>query len=169
MQEHSRCRPLGGKYQVELWLPLAASLPAEKKVAATFGRAGAEQAPNNAQLSTPAISGDIEEKISQSLSTFDGLARTPVPDWNPLEPKFFDATGTPWIEHRRVKGTIYPATGIIVMANQGAKQLADPNPTINGEMSCQICCYVFFSDSYQRSGKDQSPTTRAPCSEHFQE
>lgn len=64
------------------------------------------------------------------------LLGTPVPDWNPLEPrwrKFFDVNETPWIEDHRVKGRpIYPATGMIVMAIEGAKQLADPNRTIEG-------------------------------------
>ena len=36
MQEYSRYRPLGVKYSVELWLPLAASFPAEMKGSGDF-------------------------------------------------------------------------------------------------------------------------------------
>ena len=64
------------------------------------------------------------------------LLGTPVPDWNHLEPrwrKFFDVLETPWIEDHKVNGTpIYPATGMVVMAIEGAKQLADPSKVITG-------------------------------------
>ena len=64
------------------------------------------------------------------------LLGTPVSDWNPLEPrwrKFFNTSEMPWIEDHKVNGKpIYPATGMVVMAIEGAKQLADPNRAIEG-------------------------------------
>ncbi|KAL9059556.1 MAG: hypothetical protein Q9206_001431, partial [Seirophora lacunosa] len=64
------------------------------------------------------------------------LLGTPAPDWNNLEPrwrKFFDTTEAPWIEDHKVNGQpIYPATGMVVMAIEGAKQLAEPGRLIDG-------------------------------------
>ena len=64
------------------------------------------------------------------------LLGTPVSDWNPLEPrwrKFFNTTETPWIKDHKVNNkSIYPATGMVVMAIEGAKQLADPTRAITG-------------------------------------
>ena len=64
------------------------------------------------------------------------LLGTPVSDWNPLEPrwrKFFDATESPWIKDHKVNSrSIYPATGMVVMAIEGAKQLVDPTRAITG-------------------------------------
>ena len=64
------------------------------------------------------------------------LLGTAVPDWNPLEPrwrKFFDIGETPWVDDHQVNGRpIYPATGMIVMAIEGAKQVAEPGRTISG-------------------------------------
>ena len=55
------------------------------------------------------------------------LLGTPVVDWNPLEPrwrKLFDTTESPWIkDHKKKSRSIYPATGTVVMAVEGAKQL----------------------------------------------
>ena len=64
------------------------------------------------------------------------LLGTPVAEWNPLEPrwrKIFDSSETPWIEEHKVNGkSIYPATGMVIMAVEGAKQLADPDRPIHG-------------------------------------
>ena len=64
------------------------------------------------------------------------LLGTPVAEWNPLEPrwrKIFDSSETPWIEEHKVNGkSIYPATGMVIMAIEGAKQLADPDRTTHG-------------------------------------
>ena len=58
------------------------------------------------------------------------LLGTPVAEWNPLEPKWrkiFDSSETPWVEEHKVNGkSIYPATGMVAMAIEAAKQLADP-------------------------------------------
>ena len=64
------------------------------------------------------------------------LLGTPVSDWNPLEPrwrKFFDTTESPWIKDHMVNSrSIYPATGMVVMAIEGAKQLVDPTRAMTG-------------------------------------
>ena len=63
------------------------------------------------------------------------LLGTPVAEWNLLEPRWrniFDSAETPWIEEHRVNGkSIYPATGMVVMAIEGAKQLADSQRKIH--------------------------------------
>lgn len=64
------------------------------------------------------------------------LLGIPASDWNPLEPrwrKFFDLTETPWKGEHLVNGkAIYPATGMIVMAIEGARQVADASRHISG-------------------------------------
>ena len=63
------------------------------------------------------------------------LLGTQVVEWNPLEPKWrkvFDSSETPWVEEHKVNGkSIYPATGMVAMAIEAAKQLADPAHTIH--------------------------------------
>ncbi|KAI1745439.1 BcPKS1, polyketide synthase [Xylaria scruposa] len=64
------------------------------------------------------------------------LLGVPVPDWNPLEPrwrKFLNIAETPWIEHHKVNGiVIYPATGMLVMVVEALKQLSDASRSISG-------------------------------------
>lgn len=64
------------------------------------------------------------------------LLGTPAPESTPLEAKwrkFFNVTETPWIEEHRVNGKpIYPAAGMVIMAIEGARQLADPQHAIAG-------------------------------------
>ncbi|KAK9413400.1 hypothetical protein SUNI508_02599 [Seiridium unicorne] len=64
------------------------------------------------------------------------LLGTPVVDWNPMLPrwrKFFDLAETPWIEHHIVNNkAIYPATGMVAMALEGAAQVADARRQITG-------------------------------------
>ncbi|TRX97451.1 hypothetical protein FHL15_001729 [Xylaria flabelliformis] len=64
------------------------------------------------------------------------LLGVPVPDWNPLEPrwrKFLNIVETPWIEHHKVNGiVIYPATGMLVMVVEALKQLSDTSRSISG-------------------------------------
>lgn len=64
------------------------------------------------------------------------LLGVPVADWNPLEPrwrKVFDLTETPWKGEHSVNGkAIYPATGMVVMAVEGARQVADTSRRISG-------------------------------------
>ena len=64
------------------------------------------------------------------------LLGMPMPDWNPSEARwrrFIDPSETPWVEDHKISGTtLYPATGMIVMAIEGAKQLAEPNRPVVG-------------------------------------
>lgn len=81
------------------------------------------------------------------------LLGSPAPDWNPLEANWRDflrASEIPWIKDHRVRGTtlvvefianfltqitgalVYPAAGMIVMAVEAVKQLADKNRHILG-------------------------------------
>ncbi|KAI0015071.1 BcPKS1, polyketide synthase [Xylariomycetidae sp. FL0641] len=57
------------------------------------------------------------------------LLGVPVSEWNPHEAcwrKFFDLSETAWVGHHKVNGKIiYPATGMLVMAIEGATQIAD--------------------------------------------
>ena len=53
-----------------------------------------------------------------------------------MEPRwrtFFDTNESPWIKDHKVNSrSIYPATGMVVMAIAGAKQLVDPTRAITG-------------------------------------
>ncbi|KAG8157127.1 hypothetical protein KVR01_013117 [Diaporthe batatas] len=80
-----------------------------------------------------------ESLISRNTRLRNGVAihellGVPVPDWNPLEPrwrKFFDLNEMPWVGGHRVNGRIiYPAAGMVTMALQGAEQVADRNRCI---------------------------------------
>ncbi|KAK2742657.1 Type I Iterative PKS [Onygenales sp. PD_40] len=64
------------------------------------------------------------------------LLGTPIPDWNQLEPawrniiKVFEM---PWVEDHKVNGRIiYPGAGILAMAVEAAKQVADPDRKVVG-------------------------------------
>ncbi|KAM3069262.1 hypothetical protein ACMFMG_010772 [Clarireedia jacksonii] len=63
------------------------------------------------------------------------LLGKPVADWNPLDARwrnFIKASDLPWIEDHKVQGTIlYPAAGMIVMALEAARQLADQEKQIS--------------------------------------
>ncbi|ROW08771.1 hypothetical protein VPNG_06429 [Cytospora leucostoma] len=79
----------------------------------------------------PAISRNARLRNGAAIHELLGV---PVPDWNPLEPrwrKFFDLNEMPWIGHHQVNGRIiYPAAGMVTMALQGAQQVADLNRRI---------------------------------------
>jgi acyl transferase domain-containing protein/NADPH:quinone reductase-like Zn-dependent oxidoreductase len=65
------------------------------------------------------------------------LLGTPVIDWNPLEAKWrnvIDATSSPWIRDHGFNGSrLYPAAGMIIMAIEASRQLADDvRATIKG-------------------------------------
>ncbi|RYO87212.1 hypothetical protein DL762_004340 [Monosporascus cannonballus] len=55
---------------------------------------------------------------------------------NPLEPRwknYLRISENPWIEDHKITGTIlYPAAGMLVMALEGALQLADPSKKVEG-------------------------------------
>lgn len=79
--------------------------------------------------SESAISRNARRRNGAALHELLGV---PVPDWNPLEPrwrKFFDLNETPWIGHHQVNGRIiFPAAGMVVMAIEGAAQVASREP-----------------------------------------
>ncbi|KAF4631033.1 hypothetical protein G7Y89_g7101 [Cudoniella acicularis] len=64
------------------------------------------------------------------------LLGTPVPDWNPSEARWRNILKTsklPWIKEHVINGKrLYPAAGMLTMAIEAAKQLADPNRTVLG-------------------------------------
>ncbi|TGJ78460.1 hypothetical protein E0Z10_g10307, partial [Xylaria hypoxylon] len=64
------------------------------------------------------------------------LLGKPVVEWNPLQPRwrnFLKLSELPWLEDHQINNTIiYPAVGVLVMAIEAAKQLADPKRPIRG-------------------------------------
>ncbi|RWA12367.1 hypothetical protein EKO27_g2745 [Xylaria grammica] len=64
------------------------------------------------------------------------LLGKPVVEWNPLQPRwrnFLKLSELPWLEDHQINNTIiYPAMGVLVMAIEAAKQLADPKRPIRG-------------------------------------
>ncbi|MCJ1405286.1 hypothetical protein MMC11_008513 [Xylographa trunciseda] len=64
------------------------------------------------------------------------LLGTPVSDWNPLEARwrnFLNISESTWIKDHKVNGSIlYPAAGMLVMAIEAARQLADNSRQITG-------------------------------------
>lgn len=64
------------------------------------------------------------------------LLGTPSNDWNPLNPHWRNIirrSENPWIDDHRSNGsTLYPAAGMVVMAIEAARQVADPIREIDG-------------------------------------
>lgn len=64
------------------------------------------------------------------------LLGTPVADWNPMEAKwrnYIKVAEHPWIRDHVFDGTeLYPAAGMIVMAIEAARQVANPLKSITG-------------------------------------
>lgn len=57
------------------------------------------------------------------------VAGTPEPTWR----NFLRCNENPWIREHKVQGAIlYPGAGMLVMAVEAAKQLADPNEAVHG-------------------------------------
>ncbi|KAI2942232.1 hypothetical protein CBS147321_5394 [Aspergillus niger] len=87
------------------------------------------------------------------------LLGAPFPDSTPLESrwrKIFDATETPWLLDHAVNGkAIYPATGMIVMAIEGAQQLAEKGRVISGYF---LHDSVFVNPIIIRAGGDKTVT-----------
>ncbi|KAE9365744.1 BcPKS1, polyketide synthase [Stipitochalara longipes BDJ] len=82
----------------------------------------------------------FEGRISQSVrlrehGTNDFLG-TPSSDWNSLEArwsKIFDRVQMPWVEDHRINGQLlFPATGMLVMVLEAAKQTALKDRVITG-------------------------------------
>ena len=66
------------------------------------------------------------------------LLGTPSSDWNPLEARWRNiirASEMPWIEDHLINGSLlYPAAGMVVMAIEAAKQLAEDRAIIGYEL-----------------------------------
>ena len=64
------------------------------------------------------------------------LLGAPISDWDPSEAvwrNFIRVTENPWIRDHRVTGaTIYPGAGMLVMAIEASRQLADPGRQVKG-------------------------------------
>lgn len=79
-----------------------------------------------------------ESRLSSNLRSkpqgkLDLLGK-PVPDWNPLEPRWCNhlrVREMPWMEDHVINGaTIYPGAGMLVMAIEAAHQMADQSQHI---------------------------------------
>ncbi|KAI0184479.1 putative polyketide synthase [Xylaria flabelliformis] len=64
------------------------------------------------------------------------LLGKPVPDWNPLEAKWRNilrVSEMPWMDDHVINGTlVYPGAGLLIMAIEAAKQLADTSRVLHG-------------------------------------
>lgn len=64
------------------------------------------------------------------------LLGAPAFDWNPLDARwrhFMRVSSLPWTDHHKINGTtLYPAAGMLVMAIEAARQLADPGRELSG-------------------------------------
>ena len=81
-----------------------------------------------------------ESRISQNYRSLKqgrlDLLGKPVPDWNDLEAEwrhFIRVSEMPWVEDHAIKGSlIYPAAGMLVMAIEAIKQIADKSRIARG-------------------------------------
>ncbi|KAF2158513.1 hypothetical protein M409DRAFT_71605 [Zasmidium cellare ATCC 36951] len=64
------------------------------------------------------------------------LVGVPDSDWNPLEAKWRNiirVADIPWVEEHKINGVIlYPAAGMLAMAIEATRQLADPTKQLSG-------------------------------------
>lgn len=64
------------------------------------------------------------------------LLGAPVPDWDPSNAiwrNYMRLAENPWVKHHRITGaTIYPAAGMLVMAIEASRQMADPLRVVKG-------------------------------------
>ncbi|KAF4995617.1 hypothetical protein FGRMN_5008 [Fusarium graminum] len=64
------------------------------------------------------------------------LLGAPVPDWDPTNAvwrNYMRLTEIPWVKHHRITGaTIYPAAGMLVMAIEASRQMADASRAVKG-------------------------------------
>ena len=81
-----------------------------------------------------------ESRISKGYrfraATRHELLGAPVPDWDPSNAiwrNYLRLPENPWVKHHRITGaTIYPAAGMLVMAVEASRQMADPKKVIAG-------------------------------------
>jgi acyl transferase domain-containing protein/NADPH:quinone reductase-like Zn-dependent oxidoreductase len=64
------------------------------------------------------------------------LFGAPVPDWDPANAvwrNYMRVSEIPWVKHHRITGaTIYPAAGMLVMAIEASRQMADTSRIVKG-------------------------------------
>ncbi|KAI1029050.1 hypothetical protein LB504_012981 [Fusarium proliferatum] len=64
------------------------------------------------------------------------LFGAPVPDWDPANAvwrNYMRLSENPWVKHHRITGaTIYPAAGMLVMAIEASRQMADMSRVVKG-------------------------------------
>nr|ALQ32787.1 putative polyketide synthase [Fusarium bulbicola] len=64
------------------------------------------------------------------------LFGAPVPDWDPANAvwrNYMRLSENPWVKHHRITGaTIYPAAGMLVMAIEASRQMADTSRVVKG-------------------------------------
>ncbi|KAG9506470.1 Type I Iterative PKS, partial [Fusarium musae] len=64
------------------------------------------------------------------------LFGAPVPDWDPANAvwrNYMRLSENPWVKHHRITGaTIYPAAGMLVMAIEASRQMADITRVVKG-------------------------------------
>ncbi|KAF4443746.1 putative polyketide synthase [Fusarium austroafricanum] len=64
------------------------------------------------------------------------LLGAPVPDWDPANAvwrNYMRLAENPWVKHHRITGaTIYPAAGMLVMAIEASRQMADTSRVVKG-------------------------------------
>ncbi|KAF5699716.1 polyketide synthase [Fusarium globosum] len=64
------------------------------------------------------------------------LFGAPVPDWDPANAvwrNYMRLSENPWVKHHRITGaTIYPAAGMLVMAIEASRQMADISRVVKG-------------------------------------
>lgn len=87
------------------------------------------------------------------------LLGTPVTDWNPMEARWrfqLRQNENPWIVDHRVSGLeIYPAAGLLVMAIEGARQLADEHRPVLGYQMKDV---IFKKALIIGTGTDEAET-----------
>lgn len=70
----------------------------------------------------------ISKNIRLNLQPYNEFLGLPVPDWNPLEPRWRNIvkiSSIPWVEDHKVNGEIlFPAAGIMVMAMEAMIQIS---------------------------------------------
>jgi acyl transferase domain-containing protein/NADPH:quinone reductase-like Zn-dependent oxidoreductase len=101
---------------------------------------------------------------NESRASYDYRMRSPAPrdvlgvqasDWNPLQPKWrkvINVDETPWVvDHQVNKSILFPATGMLVMALEAAKQVAQKDRPI---MAYYIKEATFISPIVLRSSDE---------------
>ena len=81
-----------------------------------------------------------ESRISKSCRlgkrSHNELLGSPVQDWNPLDARwrnFLQLADMPWVQDHRINGiTMYPASGMLIMAIEAARQMADLKDRVVG-------------------------------------